>query len=185
MGSLMTSVLLGFGLDLGSRFVFWQSPQDWTSTAACHPVGAWTKVPLFLATVVCFSILLKAAPAQWMGMLSVAALSFYTVNAVHGEGWLDASSSTCLTAFLVGVAGNLYAQATNSPSLIPMLIGIFLLVPGGMSVKGVHALVTNDLSGGTVWSSVVVTATSILTGLLAASVIMYKPSLRVSNTTFF
>lgn len=83
------------------------------------------------------------------------------------------------------LCGYLYAQATNSPGLVPMLIGIFLLVPGGMSVKGVHALVTNDLSGGTLWSSVVVTATSILTGLLAASILMYKPSLRVSNTTFF
>lgn len=71
MGSLMSAVLLGFGLDFGSRLAFWERPESWISTDACHPVGVWMKVPLFLGTLVCFCILLKAAPVQWPGMLYV------------------------------------------------------------------------------------------------------------------
>lgn len=184
MGSLMSSVLLGFGLDLGHRMAFWEKPEDWVSTAECHPVGPWAKVPLFLATVTCFCILLKAAPAQWPGMLALSAMSYTTINVAFDRG-MDPSSATVLTAFLIGIAGNLYSYATNSPALIPMLVAIFLIVPGGMSVKGVHAIAKNDMTGGVVWNNVMIVATCIAIGLFAASVLMYKPKLKVSNTVFF
>lgn len=184
MGSLMSSVLLGFGLDLGHHMAFWERPEDWVSTAECHSVGPWTKVPLFLATVTCFCILLKAAPAQWPGMVALSALSFTTINGAYGRG-MDPASATVLTAFLIGIAGNLYSYATNSPALIPMLVAIFLVVPGGMSVKGVHAIAKNDMTGGVVWSNVIMVATSIAVGLFAASTLMYMPKRKVSNTVFF
>jgi uncharacterized membrane protein YjjB (DUF3815 family) len=184
MGALMSAVLLGFGLDLGHRVAFWEQPEDWISTATCHPVGPWVKVPLFLATVLCFSILLKAAPAQWLGMLVLSAISFGTIHLASDKG-MDASGATVITSFLIGVAGNLYSYCTNSPALIPMLVAIFLLVPGGMSVKGVHAVVNHDLEGGNVWGNVLTTAVSISIGLFAASVLLYKPKLKVSNTVFF
>lgn len=184
MGSLMSSVLLGFGLDLGHRMALWERPEDWVSTAQCQSVGPLTKVPLFLVTVTCFSILLKAAPAQWPGMLALSAMSFTTINVAFDKG-MDPASATVLTAFLIGIAGNLYSYATNSPALVPMLIGIFLIVPGGMSVKGVHAIANNDMTGGVVWSNVMTVAVSIAVGLFAASTLMYKPKLKVSNTVFF
>ncbi len=220
-GALMSSVLLGFGMDLGHRLVFWERPDDWISTASCSPVGVWTRVPLFLATVLCFSILVKAAPAQWLGMLVLSALSFTTINVATQH--LDASSSIVLTSFLIGIGGNLYSYATNSPALIPMLIGerslncllaclhrgvgglvsldlheniflhdtttataIFLLVPGGMSVRGVHALVNSDnMDGSGLWGGVLVTAVSISIGLFSSAVLMYKPKCSVTNTVFF
>jgi uncharacterized membrane protein YjjB (DUF3815 family) len=82
--------------------------------------------------------------------------------------------------------GNLYAYATNSPALIPILSGVFLIVPGGMSVKGVHALINDDMSGGLAFGAgMMLVAISISIGLFAASVLMYRPKLKVSNAVFF
>jgi len=165
---------------------FWEETDGWASTDHCPGVSNWVKVPLFLVTVSCFNVLMKAAPAQWPGMLSVAAISFVTINLASTVGEMSSSSATVVTAFLIGIAGNLYAYATNSPALIPILSGVFLIVPGGMSVKGVHALIHDDMSGGLAFGSgVMMVAVSISIGLFAASVLMYKPKLKLSNAVFF
>ena len=145
---------------------FWEDTGSWVSTENCHGVSNWGKVPLFLATVCCFSVLMKAAPAQWPGMVGVAAISFVTINLASTVGGMSSSSATVVTAFLIGIAGNLYGYATNSPALIPILSGVFLIVPGGMSVKGVHALINNDLNGGLAFGSgMMMVAVSISIGL--------------------
>lgn len=170
----------------GHRMAFWENTSSWVSTEHCQPVSAWAKIPLFLSTITCFNILMKGAPAQWLGMLCVAAISFLTINLAPTLHNMSSSSSTVLAAFFVGVAGNLYAYATNSPALIPILSGIFLIVPGGMSVKGVKAWINNDLNGGLAFGSgIVMIAVSISIGLFASSVLMYKPRMKISNAVFF
>ena len=52
--------------------------------------------------------------------------------------------------------------------------------------QGVHALVNNDMTGGLEFgANVMIVAISISIGLFAASVIMYRPRLKVSNAVFF
>jgi|EP00624_Nannochloropsis_granulata_P002243 uncharacterized membrane protein YjjB (DUF3815 family) len=165
---------------------FWEGDDTWVSTEHCTSVSNSVKVPLFLTTVMCFNILMKAAPAQWLGMMSVATISYVTINLASTVGGMSPSSATVVTAFLVGITGNLYAHATNSPALIPILSGVFLIVPGGMSVKGVHALINNDMSGGLAFGSgMMMVAVCISIGLFAASILMYKPKVKLSNTVFF
>jgi len=172
--------------DAGHRMTFWESNVSWTSTENCNPVSTWTQIPLFIATVTCFNILMKAAPVQWLSMLIVAAIGYVTINLAPTVGEMTPGSSTVLTAFVCGVAGNLYAYATNSPALVPILAGVFLIVPGGMSVRGVEKWLNDDLNGGLDFGSgMMLVAVSISIGLFASSVIMYRPKLKISNAVFF
>lgn len=96
--ALMNAMLLGFGLDVGNRL---GGGGDWGRSDACVSVGNWTKVPLFFGTVLSYHVLMKAAPAQWLGMTVVAAISFTLIN--YTPAFLSNSSASILTSFALCV----------------------------------------------------------------------------------
>lgn len=59
------------------------------------------QIPLFFATVLSYHVLMKAAPAQFVGMTVVGMISFTLIN--YGSTFLSPSSSSILTAFAICV----------------------------------------------------------------------------------
>jgi hypothetical protein len=59
------------------------------------------QIPLFFATVMSYHVLMKAAPAQFVGMTVVGMISFTLIN--YGSTFLSPSSSSILTAFAICV----------------------------------------------------------------------------------
>jgi len=53
----------GFGIDLGNRMAYFEH-QNWVSTDGCHEAEWWVKPPLFVITLVCWNVLMKAAPGK-------------------------------------------------------------------------------------------------------------------------
>ena len=54
-------------------------------------------------------------------------------------------SATVIASFSVGVAGCVYARVSGHQPLVVVLSGILILVPGSMGVKGVVAILSNDV----------------------------------------
>lgn len=117
------------------------------------------------------SILLNARLKQWPGMALASGVG-YVVSTLAGLK-LGANASSVLAAFSVGIAGTSYSYFTGDLPLVMTLSGIILLVPGGIGVKGVRAMLHDDiLSGMGFVFNMVVVGLSITIGLLMAKVIL-------------
>ena len=84
-----------------------------------------------------------------------------------------------LSAAVVGVGGNAYANATGRPAMAGTMSGIFILVPGAMALRSIATslLTDGDTSGSgsvglALTSRVLTVAVSIGAGLFMASLIL-------------
>ena len=80
-----------------------------------------------------------------------------------------------IAAFTIATVGNLYAKFSQRPSVVPILNGVLLLVPGGMGVQGVYKTLRGETLGnesGYAMSCVTV-ALSIAIGVSASAMIVF------------
>ena len=79
-----------------------------------------------------------------------------------------------LAALAVGIAANVWARVTRQPSIILVISGILLLVPGGLSVKSVASLLNSDSAVGLSFATQMLMITlSITVGVSIANVIVF------------
>ena len=80
-------------------------------------------------------------------MLSAA--GGYLISRIAGETWGDAAG-VFLAAFVMTMAGNIYARWKNRPGALIRVPGIILLVPGSVSFRGLISLMQQqDIEAGT------------------------------------
>lgn len=100
-------------------------------------------------------------------------------NYVH-----DRATATAIAAFAIGIMGNLYARITKKLALVAILPSIGVLLPGGMAMKGVTALMSSDLIGGTQFAfQVVEVAMAITVGLFVANMVVFPLKKRSRGST--
>eukprot|EP00250_Pteridium_aquilinum_P003495 c13814_g1_i2 orf=885-1289(+) len=96
----------------------------------------------------------------------------YIVSELTGQK-LGSNGSSVVAALSVGVTGTCYSYFTGDLPLVMNLSGILLLVPGGLGVQGITAMLQDDvLSGMGFVFKMLVVGLSITIGLLMAKVVL-------------
>ena len=170
MDSLMCLCKLYFGSVLGSSLVGLILAKNALVTATVVPDWSpWLAVPLLsLSLIVVFKNRLRDIP--W-GIL--AAIVAY-VGSLFGAAYLGDSIGPFVGALALGIYSNVFSRVTSAPSLIVLLHGMFLLVPGSKAYIGLNQMadsgVFNNLPG--VGAQAFMIFMSIMAGLIFANVVV-------------
>ena len=169
--AFMTFLGIAFGVALGNTL----ATQLFGQPANLLPVAspAWL-IPLVLVLApLGFVVLLKAEPkdAPWIVIMGV--LAFYASQ--FGAIIFGPDLGSFVGAFAVGVGSNVIARLLDRPSLIYLVPGILLLVPGSVGFRSLAALMDREVVSGieTAFKMVVI-AVSIVSGILIANVVTPK-----------
>ncbi|KAF9901811.1 hypothetical protein EC991_005637 [Linnemannia zychae] len=176
--SLIYCLFLGFGLSIGSNLwdVFKEPPPGDLKMGYCHPATEPWRWVLFPLLAVAFNIQLYATPKQWPVMIVCSSVG-YAVSEFAGLYWPHSLHiAAAVSAFVVGLLGNIYERLTHELAFVPILGAILLIVPGGMGVRS--SLLLLDQSGhaaqGTAFAlQMIVVALGIAVGLFASTLIVY------------
>ncbi|KAK5809357.1 hypothetical protein F5H01DRAFT_394960 [Linnemannia elongata] len=176
--SLIYCLFLGFGLSIGSNLwdVFKEPPPGDLKMGYCHPATEPWRWVLFPLLAIGFNIQLYAIPKQWPVMIVCSSVG-YAVSEFAGLYWPHSLHiAAALSAFVVGLLGNIYERLTHELAFVPILGAILLIVPGGMGVRS--SLLLLDQSGnaaqGTAFAlQMIVVALGIAVGLFASTLIVY------------
>ena len=166
-------ILYAIGITIGSQLA-------WAETANLHihpHVVVSVDLPLvalalFPILALCFGILLNSSFKQLPIQIVVSTVGF----AVHMlcEMRCSPEIATTCSAFVIATLGNLYAIYKKRPSIIPVLNGILLLVPGGLGVRGATMSIVGAETGGPFAISVMTVALSIAIGVFVSSVVFSR-----------
>ena len=119
--------------------------------ATCDPNFAIHQVwyPfLFVLLIVSWNILLNAARSQWAGDLVISALGFLVYWSLTTKLELENDLASASAALVVGLAANAWDRITHQPSVTLIISGVLLMVPGGLGVKSIEAMMMNDALSG-------------------------------------
>lgn len=134
------------------------------------PLPGWTEFAAFVVVGLAFSVILKAEPADagWVllaGMIAVLASRY-------GGRALGPELGAFVGALAVGVASNLFTGFRNRPSMIMMVPGVLLLVPGSIGYRSLAALLEAEVVSGVQTAfRMFLTAVALVAGLLFANLV--------------
>lgn len=137
---LFSAFQLGFGLQVGRHLVWW-APTELSEIVEGCPFH----VPIYLSPIwlvlltLAFNILLGCRPSQWLSSSITAAIG-WAIMQLSSAFELSSETSTTAAAFAVGLTGQMLANRSHHQPAVTVLCGILLLVPGGMSVRGIASL---------------------------------------------
>ncbi len=168
-GAVMVLLVIGFGVVLGQTIV------DRTVGPIEH-INArnlpWyiDLLTVFIATI-CMSVLFQAHLRHAWVMVASGLLSFYSAR--FGTMYLGPEVGVLGAAMAIGVASNLYARIFDRPSLVMMLPGLLILVPGSLGLRSLQLFMSSDTVDGVQSSfTVLVVGVALVVGLLLANVIL-------------
>ena len=165
----MTFLSLGFGVALGQRLA---APLlDRALQGAPLPLPAWTLLPTLLLAATAFVVIFKARLRDLPWIFAACVLAFYGTR--QGAALLGPQFGVGLGAFVLGLGSNLYTRLTRRPSVVTLLPGLMVLVPGGLGFKGLEFIIQKQVVMGldTAFQALFV-AIALLTGLLLAHAVV-------------
>ncbi len=163
--TVMTFLSLGFGVALGQRLA---APLlDRALQGSSLPLPAWTLLPTLVLAAAAFVVIFKARPSDFLGIFAACVLAFYGTR--YGAILLGPQFGVGLGAFALGLGSNLYTRLRRRPSVVTLLPGLMVLVPGGLGFKGLEFIIQKQLVVGldTAFQALFV-AIALLMGLLLA-----------------
>lgn len=186
-GAFVGFLQLGFGLVVGSRIAVWDPihESDWCS----NELPDQYKILLLLPCVFSLGVIFKIPPTRhFLAAMASACVGFFVSVFLEQYETLPPDTLSFLASFAVGAFGCLYARIADRPPISIVVIGILVLVPGGIGVRGVAAFFSEDsVSGVTLGTQMFGVSLSITLGLLVAKMLImpvknkakryYQPSL--------
>ena len=126
-----------FGVALGQRLAEVLPLPPMASPPA--PLPFWTVVVALVVVALAVNVLFRARPADIGWIVAAGALAFG--GARFGARGLGAELGAFVGALLLGMASNAAARVRNRPSVVTIVPGMMLLVPGslGLPQPGVPA----------------------------------------------
>ncbi|KAF9572097.1 hypothetical protein EC968_010348 [Mortierella alpina] len=176
--SLIYCLFLGFGLSIGSNLwdVFKAPPPGDPHSGFCHPATEPWRWILFPLLAIAFNVQLYALPRQWPVMVICSSVG-YAVSEFAGLYWPHSLHiAAAVSAFVVGLLGNIYERLTHELAFVPILGAILLIVPGGMGVRSSLLLLgqAGNASQGTAFAlQMILVALGIAVGLFASTLVVY------------
>ena len=161
----MIFLSLGFGVALGQRLA---APlMDRALQGTPLPLPGWTVLPILALAAAAFVVIFKARARDLPWIFAACALAFY--GSRQGAALLGPQFGVGLGAFALGLGSNLFTRITRRPSVVTLLPGLMVLVPGGLGFKGLEFIIQKQLVVGldTAFQALFV-AIALLTGLLLA-----------------
>ncbi len=168
-GAVMVLLVIGFGVVLGQAIV--------SRTLGNIPMVPARDLPWYidlltvLVATVCMSVLFQAHLRHAWVMVVAGLLSFYSAR--YGTMFFGPEVGVLGAAMVVGVASNLYARIFDHPSLVMMLPGLIILVPGSLGLRSLQLFMDSATVDGVQSAfTVLVIGVALVVGLLLANVIM-------------
>jgi uncharacterized membrane protein YjjP (DUF1212 family) len=178
--AFMTLLGIAFGVALGTAagVAMFGAPME---TIARAPLPWWAAPVAIVLAATCSVAILKADPrdALWIiaaGVLGVSAGRYAAI-------WLGAEQGTFVAAFGVALASSAYERWRHRPAPVVLVPGILLLVPGSIGYLSMSSLMERDtLTGIDTAFRMILTAVSLVAGLLLAGVVAPEPRRAVPPT---
>jgi len=170
-GAAMTFLKIGLGVALGTRLgeILCHTPTP--AAAAPLALPAWTILPALMISPLAIGVLFKARP-QELGWIVATAWTAYA-GARVGVALIGPGLGAFLGALAVGVAANSFARWLGRPSVVFLVPGLMLLVPGSVGYRSLAALLHSDIvSGVDAGFSAVLVGVTLAAGLLLANVLV-------------
>ncbi len=168
-GAMMSMLTLVFGVFMGHSLS--HSLVSIPVSTAAHPptmlVSMATIIPLGLSLAVLFQ-------ARYRDIAWVLAASFLGYGSLRLTGlWLQPFAAVWAASLVAGLTSHVISHWRHIPAAVVLIPGLILLVPGSLGFFGLSAILMNDdLPGGLrIVSTMLLTAVSIVAGLLTADVI--------------
>jgi uncharacterized membrane protein YjjP (DUF1212 family) len=140
-GALMTLLQLGFGVVLGNQLAL-----DWYAVGeatAPSPLPGWAAVPALVGSVLLFAGRNRALPRHLGFVLAAASLSLIVGRAT--AAWLGPELGACLTVWLVTSVGSVVSRRWDIPSVVFVLPGLLMLVPGVLGFRSLSSILQEDV----------------------------------------
>ena len=174
MNALLTFLKLGFGVALGSRLGTFLPPVPELAAAPMLPL--WTEPAALVLLTAAVCVLLKARPRDF-GYISVAGALGY-LAARWGTSGFGLELGAFFGTLILGAVSNALARWRNAPSVVTVVPGLILLVPGSVGFRSLESLLQRDvLAGVGTGFTMVMVAVGLVAGLLFANALV--PSRRV------
>ncbi|KAJ7539359.1 hypothetical protein O6H91_11G088800 [Diphasiastrum complanatum] len=171
MYALFSALQLGFGLSVGEKLVWWVKTEPSAPPCPASKLSVWWNVIWFSGFTAASNMLLNARFNQWPGMTLASGVGFLVSTLASLQ--FDSNISSVIAAFSVGITGTICSLATGDLPLVMVLSGILQLVPGGVGVKGVSAMLESDIpTGMTFVFDMAVVGLSITIGLLISKIVI-------------
>ncbi|KAI9274902.1 hypothetical protein EDC94DRAFT_531695, partial [Helicostylum pulchrum] len=168
--SMIYALFIGYGLEIGTSLYEAVDPKSTTSDfGVCSgSVPAWLYTALFPFMAVSIAINLGAPVRQWPSMVCCSAIGF-GVSVITSKVISSYQIVGTISAFAVGIFGNLYFKVTGDLALIPLSCGIVSLVPGSVGIQGAYFMIRQDDQGSSFATQMVIASLGISVGLFAAT----------------
>jgi uncharacterized membrane protein YjjP (DUF1212 family) len=168
-GSATVFLTLAFGVAIGRTLVafVWERPE----ITPLEPLPAWASFVALPIAAWGFSVLLKARRRELGWVLLAAILGFTSARlAVPVFG---ATLGSFVGALVVGLVANAFARFRDRPASVPLTPGLLVLVPGSIGYRALDLFLAHDpIAGMQTGFEMVIAATSLVAGLLCASLVI-------------
>lgn len=169
MGALLLFFQIGFGVAIGWKIGRLLS--DASMLVKPSPLPYWTLWVALTISPLCFAVLFRAQPRDFLWIMLSCWLSFS--GARMGAAWLGPELGVCVGAILIGAGSNLYSRISRYPAAITLVPAMMLLVPGSIGFGSLARFIEKDVVSAVETAfSMILVAVSLVTGLLIANVIM-------------
>lgn len=167
-GAAVTLINLSLGSYLGFAIL---DKLDWVpSTAAATVKSEQTTVLMMAVAVLVNSVALlvfsNARTRDWPIVLGAVLLAL--VGSRLGAWLVGASLGVAVASLVLGLGANTFARLTRRPSMVMLIPGLSVLVPGALGLKGVSEFLSSASGGIDVLINVLVIAAGLVVGLLIA-----------------
>lgn len=169
-GAAMTFLKIGLGVALGTRLA--EAVVGAAGSLPAPPDPApWTLLPALVVSPLAIGVLFKARPRE-LGWIVLTAWMAYA-GAQAGNTLLGPGLGAFLGALAVGVTANVLARTLRRPSVVFVVPGIMLLVPGSIGYRSLAALLQSDIvSGVDAGFAAILVGVALAAGLLLANVLV-------------
>jgi len=170
--AFMTLLGIIFGVALGGRLgvALFGS----TVNAAPGPLPAWAPVVAIVVASASSIVILRADPRDAPWIIAAGLLGVLTGR--FGSLILGVELGTFVAAFGVAMASAAFERWRHRPAPVVLVPGILLLVPGSIGYRSMSSLLERDtIAGIDTAFTMVLTAVSLVAGLLIAGVIAPEP----------
>ena len=177
--AFMTLLGIVFGVALGTRLA--AAAFGMPVAAAPGPLPDWAPVVAIVLASAASVVILRADPrdAPWI----VAAGVLGVVAGRYGAVLLGLELGTFVAAFSVALASSGYERWRHRPAPVVLVPGILLLVPGSIGYRSMASLLErNTVAGIDTAFTTVLTAVSLVAGLLIAGVVAPEPKRAATPT---
>ncbi|KAI9467939.1 hypothetical protein BDB00DRAFT_864311 [Zychaea mexicana] len=183
--------LLAYGFQIGSRAytsiaealkstTASSNPPEEQSDDLCgqNPISQWFYIPMLPLLSISIGMSYGSSIRQSYAQLGGAIIGFclcYFMNKIVSDPPIVESTA----AFAVGLYSHFVLKLTGEPPLISMAVGITLLVPGSIGVKGAYALLHQEDTSQMLFPIKMLTvALGLAAGLFASAMIVYPTGKR-------